>query len=103
MRNLGLAIVGATAMLLASASVALGSGAPIMPLSQVQPGMDCTGETVVHGTAISSFNVHVIDIVQDPLEGPRLLIRASAPALPAAAAGRCPAAPIYCPTRTGSL
>src|SRR5881227_3753403 len=103
MRNLGLAIVGATAMLLASASIALGSGAPIMPLSQVQPGMDCTGETVVQGTAISSFNVHVIDIVQDPFEGPRILIRVSGPAVPAGIAEGFSGSPIYCPTGMGQL
>ena len=33
-----------------------------MPLSQVQPGMQCTGYSVVQGTTISSFNVQVLDI-----------------------------------------
>jgi len=42
------------------AGTALADGGPIMPLSQVQPGMSCIGQTVVQGTTISSFNVQVI-------------------------------------------
>ncbi len=42
---------------------------PIMPLSQVQPGMQCTGETVISGIAISSFAVNVMSVVQAPPQG----------------------------------
>lgn len=52
-----------------------------MPLSQVRAGMDCTGETVVQGTTITSFGVHVIDVVHDPQEGPRILVSVSGPAV----------------------
>ena len=52
-----------------------------MPLSQVRAGMDCTGETVVQGTTITSFGVHVIDVVQDPQQGPRILVSVSGPAV----------------------
>src|SRR5215472_2709612 len=63
--------------LLVPAAAASADGGPIMPLSAVQAGMNCTGETVVQGTTISSFNVHVIDVVQAPGEGARILISAS--------------------------
>ena len=34
-----------------------------MPLTQVRPGMRCTGLSVVRGTAISQFDVEVIDVI----------------------------------------
>ena len=84
LRGLILSTIAAALVLPASAAVA--DGGPIMPLSQVQPGMNCTGETVVQGTTISSFSVHVIDIVQDPVQGARILVRVSGPAVPAGVA-----------------
>ena len=57
------------------APAALADGGPIMPLSQVQAGMQCTGETVVQGTTISSFGVQVIDVVDQPGEGARILVQ----------------------------
>src|SRR5689334_9763347 len=74
-------VLSAIGGLLLTAGPALAAGGPIMPLSQVHAGMDCLGETVIQGTAISAFDVHVIDVVQDPVEGPRILINVSGPAV----------------------
>jgi hypothetical protein len=74
-----------------------------MPLSQVHAGMDCTGETVVQGTTISQFNVHVIDIVEDPVAGPRILISVSGPAVDrTGVAEGMSGSPIFCNDSTGT-
>jgi hypothetical protein len=56
---------------------------PIMPLSEVKPGMRCTGLSVIQGTTISSFDVDIVDIIgaEPGLSGPRILIRVSGPAV----------------------
>src|SRR6185295_9015572 len=58
------------------------AGDPIMPLSQVRSGMQCTGYSVIRGTEISSFDVEIIDVIDGDAsgEGPRLLVRVSGPA-----------------------
>jgi hypothetical protein len=60
-----------------------------MPLSEVRSGMRCTGLTVVRGIEISSFDVEVIDVIADDpaTGGPRILIRASGPAVDATGLG----------------
>ena len=62
---------------------------PIMPLSEVQPGMVCTALSVVHGTQISSFNAEVLDVIADDpaAGGARLLVRVSGPAVDATGVG----------------
>jgi hypothetical protein len=62
---------------------------PTMPLSEVRPGMQCTGLSVVRGTAIASFNVEVIDVIADDpaAGGPRILIRVSGPAVDSTGVG----------------
>src|ERR1051325_1764247 len=59
------------------------AGDPIMPLSDVRAGMQCTGYSVVQGTTISSFGVEILDVVDGDAsgQGPRLLIRVSGPAV----------------------
>ncbi|MFL5830184.1 MAG: hypothetical protein ACJ76X_09735 [Solirubrobacteraceae bacterium] len=90
--------------LLLSAGPALAAGGPIMPLSQVHAGMDCTGETVVQGTTISSFNVHVMDVVQDPIEGPRILINVSGPVVDrTGVAEGYSGSPILCDDGSGTM
>ena len=81
----------------------MADGGPIMPLSEVHAGMDCTGETVVQGTTISSFNVHVIDVLQSA-SGPRILVTVSGPAvdLTGVAAGMS-GSPVYCEDSSGTL
>jgi hypothetical protein len=96
----------ATVWLAIGAGVAVGAeagaGAAIMPLSQVHAGLDCTGETVVKGTTISSFNVHVIDVVQEPGAGPRILVSVSGPAVDATGIAQgFSGSPVYCPDPTG--
>jgi hypothetical protein len=85
-------------------SPAAANGGPILPLSQVQPGMNCTGETVVQGTTISSFNVHVINVVNPPGEGARILISASGPAVDSTGiAEGFSGSPVYCQDSMGTM
>ncbi len=75
-----------------------------MPLSQVQPGMNCIGETVVQGTTITSFNVNVIDIVESPGEGPRILVQVSGPAVDTTGVAEgFSGSPVYCPDSMGTM
>jgi hypothetical protein len=62
---------------------------PIMPLSEVRPGMQCTGLSVIQGTTISSFNVEIVDVIgaETGLSGPRILVRVSGPAVDATGIG----------------
>ncbi len=62
---------------------------PIMPLSEVRQGMNCTGLSVIKGTAISSFDVEILDVIapEPGLSGPRILIRVSGPAVDASGIG----------------
>jgi hypothetical protein len=102
LRQLILSTLAAAATLPAGAAAA--DGGPIMPLSQVQPGMSCTGETVVLGTTISSFDVQVIDIEQDPVEGARILVSVSGPAVDRTGiAEGFSGSPVYCPDATGTM
>jgi hypothetical protein len=71
---------------------------PIMPIGDVQAGMRCTALTVVKGTAITSFDVDVLDVIdrQRP-EVARFLIRVSGPAVDATGIGPgFSGSPIYC-------
>jgi hypothetical protein len=75
---------------------------PIMPLSDVESGMHCTGLTVVRGTAISSFDAEVIDVVGEGGGGAEILIRVSGPAVDdTGIAEGFSGAPIYCKDANG--
>jgi hypothetical protein len=90
------AATGAACLLPASTAAA---GDPIMPLSQVHAGMHCTGYSVVQGTAISSFDVDVLDVIDgDPAsDGPRILFEVSGAAIDATGIGPgFSGSPIYC-------
>jgi hypothetical protein len=77
-------------------------GGPIMPISDVQAGMDCTGETVIQGTTITPFDVRVVAVVQDPVEGARILIRVSGPAVAGTGVAEgFSGSPVYCPGPAG--
>jgi len=94
-------VLGALLLPVSSASAA---GGPIMPLSEVQPGMNCTGETVIQGTTITSFNVQVIDIVQAPGDGPRILVQVSGPAVDTTGVAEgFSGSPVYCPDSFGTM
>jgi hypothetical protein len=62
---------------------------PIMPLSELRQGMNCTGLSVIKGTTISSFDVEILDVIapEAGLSGPRILIRVSGPAVDATGIG----------------
>ena len=80
------------------------AGDPIMPLSQVRAGMHCTGYSVVRGTAISSFAVDVVDVVDSEpgTDGARIIVTVSGPAVDATGIGPgFSGSPIYCPDGNG--
>ena len=97
-------LVSMVAALGLSTGTALANGGPIMPLSDVAPGMDCTAQTVIQGTTITTFNVHVVDIVQDPQFGLRILVNVSGPAVDSTGIAQgMSGSPVYCPMPDGSL
>jgi hypothetical protein len=70
-------------LLLLVAAPAAFAADPIMPLSEVRSGMRCTGLSVIRGTAISSFDVEILDVIaaESEVGGPRILVRVSGPAV----------------------
>ena len=84
MRRLLLAALAAALVAPAAARAA----DPILPLAEVQPGMRCTGLSVVQGLEISSFDVEVLDVI-DRARGSaaRILVRVSGPAIDATGLG----------------
>jgi hypothetical protein len=102
MRARLLAAATAAALLIPASTAAAGD--PIMALSEVRAGMQCTGYSVIKGTAVSSFNVQVLDVIDgDPfLDGPHILIQASGPAVDVTGIGPgFSGSPIYCPGADG--
>src|SRR3954454_7316781 len=60
------------------------AGDPIMPLSQLRPGMQCTGYSGIRGTAVSSVGGGIVDVRAGDApgdDGPRILVRVSGPAV----------------------
>jgi hypothetical protein len=100
MRRRLVVIAAAAALLSAAAPGVARAGDPIMPLSQLRPGMHCTGYSVIRGTEISSFDVEVIDVVSGDAsanDGPRILVRVSGPAVDSTGVGPgFSGSPIYC-------
>jgi hypothetical protein len=98
-----LIVVTVAALLLPAAPAAAGD--PIMPLSQVRSGMQCTGYSVVHGTDIAAFDVEILEVVDGDAsgEGPRLLVRVSGPAVDGTGVGPgFSGSPIYCRDEQGT-
>lgn len=94
-------LAAAFCALLATASPAV-AAEPILPLAEVQPGMRCTGLTVVRGIDVAAFDVEVVDVVEgDPVaEQPLLLVRVSGPvAAPTGIAQGFSGSPIVCDGR----
>ena len=92
-------ILAATLAALLVPAAAARAGDPIMPLGEVQPGMTCTGYSVVRGTAVTAFGVEVIDVIDDRTtgSGPRIMVRASGPAVDETGIGPgFSGSPIYC-------
>ncbi|HEX8645762.1 MAG TPA: hypothetical protein VF715_02600 [Thermoleophilaceae bacterium] len=91
------------AVLLGLASAPARAGDPIMPLSQVKPGMQCTGYTVIRGTAITSFGVEVVDVFEQRPAAPAILVRVSGPAVEeSGVAAGFSGSPIYCDDGAGT-
>jgi hypothetical protein len=70
-----------------------------MKLAEVRPGMACTGLSVVRGTAVSEFDVEVIDVVAAGADAAsaRILIRVSGAAVDATGVGPgFSGSPIHC-------
>jgi hypothetical protein len=98
-----LAVAGASLALAAPASAQ--SGDPVMPLSQVRAGMECTGRSVVRGTDIATFDVEVVDVVAGQQGSPsaRILVRVSGPAIEDTGIGPgFSGSPVYCPDAVGT-
>ncbi|MDX6700166.1 MAG: hypothetical protein QOF26_392, partial [Baekduia sp.] len=73
-----LALTAAVVLSLAVPAAAR-AGDPIMPLSEVQSGMHCTGYSVIRGTDITSFDVDVLDVLAGA--DPQILVKVSGPAV----------------------
>jgi len=70
-----------------------------MRLSDVRAGMQCEGLSVIRGTAITAFDVEVIDVIQGDSAAPgaRILVRVSGPAVePSGVGPGFSGSPIYC-------
>ncbi|HEU4973456.1 MAG TPA: hypothetical protein VFT50_00085 [Baekduia sp.] len=75
---------------------------PVMPLAQVHADMRCTGYSVIRGTAISAFDVDVLDVLGGP--DPAILARASGPAVDdTGIAEGFSGSPVKCADDTGTL
>jgi hypothetical protein len=97
-------LAATVAALLIPATEAL-AGDPVMPLGEVRAGMQCTGYSVVRATDVTGFDVEVIDVVDDRStgSGPRILIRASGPAIDESGLGPgFSGSPVYCPDGQGT-
>src|SRR3712207_3990410 len=98
------AVAAASGALLAAAGAAA-AGDPVMPLSQVRQGMQCTGYSVFRGTAIEPFDVEILDVVGQNITAEastRLLVRVSGGSVDATGVGPgFSGSPIYCPLPDG--
>src|SRR5918911_4652932 len=102
MRTVLAALTAAALLIPATAARA---GDPIMALGDVRSGMQCTGYSVVRGTDVASFDVEVIDVVDDRASGtgPRILIKTSGPAVDVTGIGPgFSGSPIYCADADGT-
>ena len=84
MRRLLLAALAAALLAPSPARAA----APILPLAEVHPGMQCVGLSVVRGLEISRFDVEVVDVIDRVRGGAaRIIVRVSGPAIGATGLG----------------
>lgn len=98
MRRLLLAALAAALV----APVRAEAAAPVMPLSEVEAGVRCTGLTVVRGTDVSSFDVDVLDVVGAGRTA-RILVRVSGAAVDATGVGPgFSGSPVLCPGADGT-
>jgi hypothetical protein len=97
----------AAAVLLSLAAMpgsALAAGDPIMPLSELRAGMQCTAYSVVRGTEPVSFGAEIEDVIDGDgtATGPRILVRTYGAAIDATGIGPgFSGSPIYCDSGDG--
>lgn len=87
-----------------AAPAAAQAAAPIMPLAHVQPGLRCTGLTVVRGLDIVGFDVEVVDVI-DRQRGAsaRIIVRVAGQAVDLTGLGPgFSGSPIICPGADGT-
>jgi len=65
-----LGLVTAGALLAVATAVRLGAAEPIMPVSEIRPGMVGVGRTVFNGTRVEEFKTHVLGVIENVM-GPR--------------------------------
>ena len=65
-----LALVTAGALFAVATAVRLGAAEPLMPVSQIRPGMVGVGRTVFDGTRVEEFKAHVLGVIENVM-GPR--------------------------------
>ncbi len=93
-------------LLVAGAPAAARAGEPTMPLEEVTKGLRCQGASVVQGTAISTFDVEIVDVIAGDAaaQTPYILFRASGPAVDRTGIGPgFSGSPIRCPRPDGTL
>ena len=98
-------LASAIAIAIAMAPATAGAAEPIMKLSEVRAGMECSALSVIRGTVPSEFRISVIDVLSGEPEtiGARILFRASGPAVDATGIGPgFSGSPIYCPDASGA-
>src|SRR4051812_23879530 len=98
-------LAAAVAALLVPAAPAM-AGDPTMPLWQVQAGMHCTGYSVIQGTAISSFDVDVLEVAGGEATGggAEILVQVSGAAVdPTGVGPGFSGSPIYCADGAGTM
>ncbi|MBA2348319.1 MAG: hypothetical protein H0V81_08485 [Solirubrobacterales bacterium] len=106
MNTLRRSVALALLLLAAAPGAAHAAGEQVMPLGDLRPGMQCQGASVVQGTAITQFDVEIVDIIAGDAaaQTPYILFRASGPAVDRTGIGPgFSGSPIRCPTADGSL
>ena len=100
-----------TRLLLTSAVLCAGLAAPasaadpVMRLTDVRSGMQCTGYSVVRGVDPVPFAVEILDVIAGDaaLDSPRLLVGVSGPAVDLTGLGPgFSGSPVYCPDAQGT-
>ena len=69
-----LKLVVLSALLMVPAGVALGAGAPILPLSEIRKGMTGYGLTVFEGDRVERFDVEIVGVLEKIAPGQDLIL-----------------------------
>lgn len=95
--------VAVLAVLVLGVAPSARAGDPIMPTSQVKPGMKCAGYTVIRGTEITTFDAEIVDVVQSRPYAPSIVARVSGSAVAdGGIAAGFSGSPIYCQDDAGT-